>query len=351
MRNFEFPGRSAVYSGAGMAATSHPLATQTAIEILKQGGNALDAAIAACAVQCVVEPHSTGIGGDCFCFYAPGGDVNSMHSYNGSGKTPAAASVDWYLSQGITSIERQSPHSVTVPGAVEAWCRLNNDFGSLALEQILKPAIDYAIDGYPVSHRVSYDQAKQIELLQRDANAAAVFLPNGKTLSLGQIHHQPQLAGTLKKIAAGGSDAFYTGEIAEDIVGYLKSLGGLHTLDDFAAVSGEYVKPLSTEYKGYEAFQIPPNGQGIIALQLLNIVNGFAVNGIDPMSPDRLHLEIEAGRLAYNDRNLYVGGGVVMFRLTGCCLMNISLNCATVSTLMRRSINYRSLLQSLIRAL
>ncbi len=306
MRNLEFPGRSPVLAPNGMAATSHPLATQTAIDILKQGGNALDAAIGACAVQCVVEPHSTGIGGDCFCFYAPGGDINSMVSFNGSGKAPAAASADWYLSQGITSIERQSPHSVTVPGAVDAWCRLNNDHGHLSLEQILQPAIRYASEGYPISPRVSYDQAKQLDLLRNDANAGEVFLVDGKTLVTGQMHHQPKLATTLKRIGESGRDAFYTGEIAEDIVGYLQSLGGLHTMDDFASAAGEYVDPISTVYKGHSVYQIPPNGQGIIALQLLNIASGFDVSGVDPMSVERLHLEIESGRMAYNDRNLYV---------------------------------------------
>jgi len=289
------PGRSAVLSGQGMAATSHPLATQAAIDILKKGGNALDAAIGACSVQCVVEPHSTGIGGDCFCFYAPGGNVDSLVSYNGSGRTPAAANVEWYQSQGIKTIERQSPHSVTVPGAVDGWCRLNEDHGSLGLDEILQLAIGYAENGYPISSRVSYDHAKQIELLQRDANAASVFMVAGKTLQAGQMHRQPKLANTLKRIAAGGRDAFYTGAVAEDIVSYLKSLGGFHTLDDFAAAAGEYVTPLSTNYKGYEAFQIPPNGQGIIALQLLNIMSEFDIADVDPMSADRLHIEIEAG--------------------------------------------------------
>ena len=306
MRNLEFPGRSPVLATNGMAATSHPLATQAAIDILKAGGNALDAAIGACAVQCVVEPHSTGIGGDCFCFYAPAGDINSMVSFNGSGKTPAAATVDWYLSQGITSIERQSPHSVTVPGAVDAWCRLNADHGRLSLEEILQHAINYASEGYPISSRVSYDQAKQLELLQNDANAGEVFLVDGKTLVTGQMHYQPKLAATLKSIGKNGRDAFYTGVLAEDMVGYLEGLGGLHTVDDFAAASGEYVDPISTDYKGYKAYQIPPNGQGIIALQLLNIASGFDSSVTEPMSVERLHLEIESGRLAYNDRNLYV---------------------------------------------
>jgi len=190
---------------------------------------------------------------------------------------------------------------------VDAWCRLNKDHGVLSLEEILQPAISYAANGYPVSSRVSYDHAKQLALLQNDANAGAVFLQDGKTLLAGQMHRQPKLAVTLEKIGKLGREVFYTGEVAEDIVGYLQSLGGLHTLDDFANAKGEYVEPISTDYKGYSAWQIPPNGQGIIALQLLNIAAGFDVDGVDPMSVERLHLEIEAGRLAYRDRNLYVG--------------------------------------------
>ena len=189
---------------------------------------------------------------------------------------------------------------------MDAWCRLHSDHGSLPLEEILHAAIAYAENGYPVSSRVSFDQAKQISLLEQDSNAASVFLPDGKTLTAGQMHSQPKLARTLKKIAANGRDVFYTGEVAEDICGYLQSLGGLHTLDDFAATAGEYVTPLSTDYRGYTAYQIPPNGQGIIALQLLNIVDGFDTTGTESMSVERLHLEIEAGRLAYQDRNLYV---------------------------------------------
>ena len=214
-------------------------------------------------MQCVVEPHSTGIGGDCFCFYAPGGNAKSLVSYNGSGRTPAAASVDWYLSRDIKTIERQSPHSVTVPGAVDAWCNLNNDHGVLPLSDILQQAIGYAEGGYPISARVSYDHAKQIELLKRDANAGSVFLNAGKTLQAGQMHWQPKLAQTLKKIAAHGRDAFYTGEVAQDIVSYLESLGGLHTLEDFAKASGEYVTPLSTNYRGCLLYTSPsPRDRG-----------------------------------------------------------------------------------------
>ncbi len=303
MRNLEAPGRSPVHATQGMAATSHPLSTNAALDILKLGGNALDAAIAACAVQCVVEPHSTGIGGDCFCLYAPQGSAELV-AYNGSGQTPAAATLEWYQSQGIKSIERQSPHSVTVPGAVNAWAQLNRDHGVLSLAQILAPAITYARDGYPISSRVSVDFAAQIELLRNDKNAAAVFLNDGRTPAVGSFHRQPALAKTLAAIAEHGAEAFYQGAIANDMVEYLQSLGGLHTAEDFASVSGEYVTPITSRFRDYDIFQIPPNGQGVIALQLLNIVNEFPVD--EPLSVERLHLEIEAGRLAYQDRYLYV---------------------------------------------
>ncbi len=305
MRNLEAPGRSPVHSVNGMAATSHPLSTQAALDILKQGGNALDAAIAACAVQCVVEPHSTGIGGDCFCLYAPNGTANVI-AYNGSGQTPAAATLEWYQQQGITTIERQSPHSVTVPGAISAWAQLNKDHGAMSLADLLAPAIAYARDGYPVSSRVSVDFAAEIDLLRNDKNAAAVFLKDGKTPAVGSLHKQPALAATLTAIAENGRDAFYHGDIASDMVDYLQTLGGLHTLDDFAAVTGEYVDPIKTSFRDYDVYQVPPNGQGIIALQLLNIVSEFEVQHGQALSAQRLHLEIEAGRLAYQDRNLYV---------------------------------------------
>lgn len=304
MRNLEAPGRSPVRSPYGMVASSHPLASQAGIDILKSGGNALDAAIAVCAVQCVVEPQSTGIGGDCFCLFAPEGSADLV-AYNGSGQTPAAASVDWFKKQAISEIERQSPHSVTVPGAINAWHQLNEDHGALSLAEVLAPAIQYARDGYPIHSRVSADMFKQTALLKNDANAAAVFLIDGKTPAEGVMHYQPALARTLEAIAENGRDAFYQGAIAEDMVSYLQELGGLHTLSDFASVSGEYVDPISTRFRDYRVFQVPPNGQGVIALQLLNIASEFDI-GNEVLDARRMHLELEAGRLAYRDRNLFV---------------------------------------------
>lgn len=302
MRNLELPGRSPVHATHGMACTSHPLASEAAIDILKRGGNALDAAVAACAVQCIVEPESTGVGGDCFCLYAPRGGAEVI-AFNGSGRAPMAADADWYRSRGITQIERRSPHAVTVPGAVDAWDRLIADHGTMALADLLRPAIAYAREGYPIASRVAFDFANEAAILSD--NAARVFLADGKPPRVGSLHRQPLLAKTLEAIAEGGRDAFYHGEIAQDIVSYLQSLGGLHTLEDFAAVRGDYVQPIASEFRGYQVIECPPNGQGVIALLLLNIMSGLEP-GPSPITVERMHQEIEAGRLAYRDRALYV---------------------------------------------
>lgn len=304
MRNLELPGRSPAHAVGGMASTSNPLSTYAAVDVLKSGGNALDAAIAACAVQCVVEPESTGIGGDCFCLYAPAGG-DKVVAFNGSGRAPAAATPEWYASQGIKKIERQTPHSVTVPSAIDGWDRLLKAHGTKGLGDLLEPAIRYAREGYPVHSRVSVDYASQRELIENDENLSRVFMKDGKTPAVGTLHKQPELANTLEAIARDGRDAFYTGEIAQDMVDYLQSKGGLHTMEDFASTEGTWVDPISTDFRGYTVHQCPPNGQGVIALLLLNIMSGIDV-GDDPLDPERLHMEIEAGRLAYHDRATYV---------------------------------------------
>jgi len=306
MRDLELPGRSPAFGKSGMVATSHAISSAVALDILRRGGNAMDAAVAACAVQCVVEPESTGIGGDNFCLYAPEGSVKDMIAFNGSGAAPAAATADWYLDQGITTIERQTAHAVIVPGVVDAWQTLVDAHGTMDLGELLQPAIEYARDGYPISSRVSSDFAFNAEFLRGDANASRVFLPGGKPPQAGEMHHQPELAATLQKIAENGRDAFYTGAVAEDIVAYLQQHGGLHTLDDFKNAKGEYVTPISTNYRGYDVYECPPNGQGIIALLLLNMLKDVPTDGVDPLSVERLHMEIEFGRLAYQDRNFYV---------------------------------------------
>lgn len=305
MRNLELPGRSPVVATNGMAATSHTLATQTAIEILKAGGNAMDGAIAACAVQCVVEPGSTGIGGDCFALYAPNGGSNVV-GYNGSGRAPAAASLEKLKSLGVEKLVRTSAHSVIVPGAVDAWCQLNNDYGRIPLSQLLQPAIDYARNGYPIGQRVHHDMAKNFEHLKSDENLARIFLQDGKVPAFGTIRHQKGLADALELIGSEGRDAFYSGVLAEEMVETLQAKGGLHTLEDFANAKGDYVTPITTDYRGHTIVECPPQGQGVIALLLMNMMEKVEVAG-DYQSVERIHLELEACRRGYASRGIYLG--------------------------------------------
>ncbi|UWQ93686.1 gamma-glutamyltransferase (plasmid) [Rhodobacteraceae bacterium M382] len=305
MRNLELPGRSPVIATTAVAATSHHLATQTAIAILQKGGNAMDAAIAACAVQCVVEPQSTGIGGDCFCMYAPKGSDDYV-AFNGSGRAPAAATPEWFAEQGITRIQQQSAHAVTIPGAVDAWDTLHRDHGVLPFADVLQPAIDYAQNGYPIASRVSVDFARNLGLLQGCEHASRVFLPGGQSVPEGHVHKQPDLGRTLEKIATQGRDGFYTSDVAEDMVTFLQGHGGLHTMEDFANVQGDYVTPIKARYHGYDVYQCPPNGQGVIALMLLKLMERFEKEGDTPINLDRIHQEIEAGRLTYHQRDCYV---------------------------------------------
>jgi len=305
LRDLELPGRSPVHATEGMVATSHPLATQAALRVLQDGGNAMDAAVAAVAVQCVVEPQSTGIGGDCFVLYAPGGS-DRVIGFNGSGRAPAAARAEWFAERGIAAIEQTSPHAVTVPGAVDAWDRLLRDHGTRDLGSLLRPAIRYARHGYPVHSRVFYDWALSVELLNRDATAKRIYLPGGHPPRIGSLHRQPELAATLERIAERGRAGFYEGPVAEDIVGYLRGLGGLHSLEDFAIAQGAYVTPIRSAYRGYEVHECPPNGQGLAALIMLNILSELLPQVSEPLSALRLHYEIEAARLAYRDRDDFI---------------------------------------------
>ena len=303
MRNLQLPGRSAVAAPTAMASTSHPLSTAAAIGILKAGGNAMDAAIAAAAVQGVVEPGSTSIGGDCFCLYMPGNAAKPI-AFNGSGRAPLALNSERLLQDGITEITQQSPHAVTIPGAIDAWVQLNRDHGKSTLAEILAPAIGYARDGYPITHRVSTDFAAGCDVL--DSDGQAVFMVAGTPPKMGTRHHQPALAQTLERIAATGRDGFYKGFVADDILAKLRAVGGLHSEDDFDQAIGNYVEPISTNFRGFDIWECPPNGQGMIALQLLNIISGIDSFGDDPLHIDRMHYEIEAGRLAYRDRSTYL---------------------------------------------
>jgi gamma-glutamyltranspeptidase/glutathione hydrolase len=306
-RNFEAPGRSVALGIHGMAATSHPAATLAAVDVLKAGGNAMDAAIAACAVQCVVEPGMTGIGGDCFALYARRGGA-AIHAFNGAGRTPAGTNAAALRAKGLTAIPASSPAAVTIPGAVDAWCRLAADHGSMDLARLLEPAIALASEGFAVTPRVAFDWAGCRDLLAARPAAAAAYLPGGAAPSAGDVLRMPALARTLKAIADRGRNAFYEGPVAADMVAALQAEGGVHTMADFAAGAGAYVGPIRTRFRDYAVHECPPPGQGIIALLIMNILAQFPGSG-DPLAPERLHIEIEAARLAYAVRNAILAEG------------------------------------------
>ncbi len=304
MRSFQTPGRSPVYAGTAAIATSHPLATQTGLEVLKNGGNAVDAALASVAVLCVVEPHMTGIGGDCFALYLPKG-AKAPVALNGSGRAPAAATAEALRSLGLDEIPLSSPHAVTVPGSIAAWHKLKDDFGTKDFGELFEPAILLAENGYPVYPRVASDWADEAERLAADEGSSQLMMVDGATPAAGTMHRQPRLAGTLRRIAAEGRDGFYQGEVAEDIVSHLRKLGGLHTLDDFAEADAEYVTPIRTAYRGVDIWECPPNGQGICALMILNQLAGWDIDSLN--ETDRIHLMAEATKLAYRERDMWVG--------------------------------------------
>ncbi|MEJ1159929.1 gamma-glutamyltransferase [Prosthecomicrobium sp. N25] len=310
MRNFHLPGRSPVHALNGMAATSHPLASLAAVDCLRQGGNAVDAAVTASAVLAVVEPHMTGIGGDCFAIVAlPDGTLQGL---NGSGRSAAAATTDFFLERGITEIADGSVHAVTVPGAVAAWHRLLSDFGTWGLDRCLQPAIAHAADGFAVAQRVGSDWARLEAKLAADPGSARHYLPGGRAPQVGDVVALPALARTLRAIAAGGPEAFYTGAVAEDIVATVRARGGLLSLDDLAGVDPLAVKPVTAAYRDLEVAELPPNGQGITALILLNILKRFDLAGLDPTGAERFHLEIEAARLAYACRDAFIADPAAM---------------------------------------
>jgi gamma-glutamyltranspeptidase / glutathione hydrolase len=306
MRDFQLPGRSPVRVSSAAVSSSHPLATLAGIEILREGGNAIDAAIASAAVLAVVEPQSTGLGGDAFMLYVPRGG-REVVAYNGSGGAPAMASLDWYRERGYTHMPQSGAHSVTVPGTVDCWLRLAADYGSRDVARLLAPAIRYAQEGYLVSDRTAVEWAGCAHSLGTDPDTRRLLLPWGRPPRPGERHVQPELAATLRRIAKRGRDGFYSGPAAEDMVAALRGRGGLHTLDDFATAAGEYVTPIRADYRGFEIVQMPPNSQAVVALIMLNILAGLDHAGLDPDGAERLHLEIEAGRLAYQARDALIG--------------------------------------------
>ncbi len=299
-----FATRSEVIAQHGMAATSQPLATQVALDILKQGGNAVDAAIAANAVLGLVEPTGNGIGGDLFAIVWDA-KTQKLYGLNASGRSPQSLTYE-RLKQELQRLNRDripslGPLPVSVPGCVDGWFELHGRFGSKPMNEILQPAIDYANEGFPVSELIAYYWERS-RGLSRYPGFAETFLPHGRAPGKGEIFRNPKLANTLTKIAEGGRDVFYKGEIAKTIDAFMKQHGGFLTFDDMAAHQSEWVDPVSYNYRGYELWELPPNGQGIAALQILGILDGFDIARMGFGSPDYIHHFVEAKKLAFEDR-------------------------------------------------
>src|SRR3954454_3185787 len=304
MRNFETPGRSAAYAANGMAATSSPLATLSALDVLRAGGNAVDAAITASAVLCVTEPHMTGIGGDCFAIVGrPDGAVVGL---NGSGRASRDADADWLKSSRLDEIGVTSVHSITVPGAVDAWDRLLRAHGTLSLGDALAPAIAHAENGVPVTPRVALDWPALAADLARDEGGRTHCLKDGRAPRAGEIMTYPALARTLRLIAEKGREEFYAGSIAAEIVEHVRRRGSLLSRADFEATEATWVEPIPPTFAGYEIMEIPPNGQGITALIALNILSKLDLGRYAEDSVERRHCEIEALKLAWVLRNRHV---------------------------------------------
>ena len=299
-----FASRSEVIAQQGMVATSQPLATQVALDILKQGGSAVDAAIAANAMLGLVEPTGCGIGGDLFAIVWDA-ETKQLHGLNASGRSPAALKAEYFTEQGLTTIPSFGPLPVSVPGAVDGWFSLHEKFGRLPMTSILSPAIEYARRGYPVSEVVAYYWQMNVDRIGEYEGFADVFMPNGKAPTTGQIFKNPSLAATYEKIATGGRDAFYKGDIARIIGAYMKEQGGFLSYEDLAAHTSEWVTPVSTNYRGYDVWELPPNGQGIAALQILNILEQYDIEGMGFGSADYIHTFVEAKKLAFEERAKY----------------------------------------------
>jgi gamma-glutamyltranspeptidase/glutathione hydrolase len=307
-----FATRSPVLARNGIAATSHPLASQVAIDILKKGGSAVDAAIAANATLGLMEPTGCGVGGDLFAIvWDP--ETQQLHGLNASGRSPIGLSVDEMrqrvAERGTPGIPARGSLSVSVPGAVDGWFELHGRFGSLGMDEILAPAIQYAREGFPVTQVIaSYWQAdanafkQAADLIEELDNFRSTYLIDGKPPVEGQIFRNPNLATTYEKIAAGGRDVFYKGEIADAMDAYMSRIGGPLRKADFEAHTSEWVDPVSINYRGYDVYELPPNGQGIAALQMLNILEGYDLAGMGHNSADYLHVQIEAKKLAFSDR-------------------------------------------------
>jgi len=296
-----FTTRSEILAQNGMTATSQPLATQAALDILKKGGSAMDAAIAANAVLGLVEPASCGIGGDVFAIVWSA-EEQKLYGLNGSGRAPQSLSIDYFMDNGMKYVPFYGPLPVSVPGCVDGWFTLHDKFGRLSMEEILKPAIDYGREGFPVSEVIAYEMASNYESVKDQPGFAATYMPKGRPPVKGEVFKNPDLANTYEQIAQKGRDGFYKGKVAETIADYMKKHGGFLTYEDLANHSSDWVEPVSVNYRGYDVWELPPNGQGTAALQMLNILEGFDIASMGFGSAEYLHVLTEAKKLAYEDR-------------------------------------------------
>ena len=300
--------RSPVIGHRGVVATSHPLAADAGLDILKKGGNAIDAAIATAAVLTVVEPHSTALGGDMFAMVYLAAE-DTLVGLNGSGRAPYGMTLEALkrrlAEQGLDRIA--GINSVTVPGAVDGWYTLLEKYGTMSMAEALEPAIYYAEHGFHVSRRIGQDWKRSEGKLAREPSSAATWLVDGHAPAVGDLFVNPDLANTLKKIASGGRDTFYRGSLAKALVEYSDSKNGFFTMEDLADHTSTWVEPISTEYKNYTLYELPPNGQGIAALEMLNVLENVDLASFGHNSAEYLHYLIEAKKLAYADLVQWVG--------------------------------------------
>ncbi|HKI37591.1 MAG TPA: gamma-glutamyltransferase [Gemmataceae bacterium] len=294
-------GRSVVIAPHGMVATSHPLAAQVGLDVLKQGGNAVDAAIAANAALGLMEPMSCGVGGDLYALVWDA-KAKKLYGLNASGRSPYAATRDFFAGKGLAEIPETGPLSWSVPGCVDGWDALRKRFGTLSFDKLLDPTIRYAEDGFPVSEVIASYWRGAESKLAKQPDAARTYLIDGHAPRAGEVFKNPYLAKTYRAIAKDGRDAFYRGPIAREIVAFSEKNGGLFSLKDFEDNEPTWVDPVSTTYRGHEVWEIPPPGQGIAVLQMLNILEGYDLKKMGPESADYWHLLIEAKKLAYADR-------------------------------------------------
>lgn len=303
-RDFQLPGRSPVFGTNGMVATSHPLASEAAIQIMRNGGNAVDGAIAAAAVLAVVEPAMTGIGGDCFAILSRPG--KPLVGINGSGRAPAGLDIQQIIDQKLKTIPEETPLSVTLPGAVDAWDRLLQEFGTMGFDEVFQSAIRYAEEGFAIAPRVQNDWQRFASNLAAHDITRDYYLQDGNVPEIGDIHRLPVLAKTLRTIAKKGRNGFYQGKLAAAMVETLTKLGGAHTEEDFATVRSDWVDPILNPYRGTQVAEFPPNTQGITAQMILNILENFDLAALDPWGSARYHIQLEAARIAYGYRDAFI---------------------------------------------